>query len=945
LKTKLEAELLNNFFLFQPIIQHFLYIVFIMTDVSSENLAIFMEMFPDKKADEITAAIKKMTRPSPRLEFQMEFLLVHFCTEEKKAEPVAAAATVPVIIKPFSEPIAKPKVIPFSASGLEWKKRKAKEVEEKVESEEFDEEVVEESDYSSMDDEVEKEEIDPFGCDEEEELFEAEEIEIEESKDVEMKDVEAVDDLKITLPPKTAKKTIDIKTLLKQMVTSKPSAKRSKTELINLKAEQDKLDAITRASIENAKLAIKVRCKSEHVDGSPVQYLAAYQIMEASRDRKRCVAVWTRDTGSLDYLQVDKFSGLTNRVNQDKQIIAPFTMEMVFCYDINQFPGSTDNLFGERIRIASCRDLLNPELSPYELKTFCAPQHMLLLHQIRVCSHYDPALDVVQSDYLPVKVATSIPVRTLLGKKNDYDYHRYTEGSLYTACVCQNHTELIPESKTSIYKYQMVPFVPLAGRISEVIAVTAIKRYIVKFRMQVGIHVNYFTREKFGKQLIHRLLAIQHGMKLYRTPALIRSPKTDDGELKPGTWKWSETNPVELIDLEAYHSEAFQWGANEAKEEVAIADLMEFGRQNPLIKHLEYDRFDLKDMKALTAEVGIPESSGIELLPYQAELLRYMLFQESQPLPLFDQLFLLGRTFDPAISELKDGDYPDVNYKQGKYLPARIRTNFSVPMLYENEVDKKISSTIVDPTSEAKKVATKTKETKVAVESDEDEESERDSGDEDSEDDKPKLSARELKALKDLESDALNLGKKAEKDTYKQKLTELERMRKGGVIAAEMRLGKTIMTISLIKYQKKLALERGEQVQATLIIAPINVIMKSWVKACKELAPDLKVLLLADTKLRAKYHQRADLLEKEKFDIVLCATSNLGLFESGSAILKYKYERICVDEAHMFPKPDTIRFFALTEIPSKFAWLLTGKFQSDDLITKELLSKFNANPL
>lgn len=452
----------------------------------------------------------------------------------------------------------------------------------------------------------------------------------------------------------------------------------------------------------------------------------------------------------------------------------------------------------------------------------------------------------------------------------------------------------------------MPPFIPLSGKIVEEIGCKT--HVVVNIRFEIGIHSHYFFDKEYValNPFMRRIISYYHVLKIYNSIPLNFS------------WK----NTLNYKDLKPYHLKEHE------KEDASVASMMKFARNNPLVKNLLYRLFEDKTPKEISEMVGL--SPGHILLPYQIEMITYMLFQENQPLSLFEQNFVVGQ---PAA----EAKHPDVKLFKGK-RPFRFATQAKSLGIYESEQDKTFSKSLAvalrnefelreDEIRKSLMEAMKYFSQKDGVNDYElEEEEEKEELDEEKEFPKRLVIRGQIDADMAFSMVEKFSAKLKEKDKYLNKLSEDEiRKRKGGVLAAEMRLGKTWMTCALESYQRKIS----KTTRPSLYIAPSPVINNSWLKGFEELTPHLKVLNLDNMKIRDKFKTGDDekvkvLFDAGKYDVVLMAFSTPALFPSQSFFHTLDYERIVIDECHKLSAINTQRFFSLTELKSKYFWCLTG---------------------
>ena len=118
-----------------------------------------------------------------------------------------------------------------------------------------------------------------------------------------------------------------------------------------------------------------------------------------------------------------------------------------------------------------------------------------------------------------------------------------------------------------------------------------------------------------------------------------------------------------------------------------------------------------------------------------------------------------------------------------------------------------------------------------------------------------------------------------------------------GILADEMGLGKTIQTISLLSFLREFKQINGYH----LIIMPKSVV-GNWMSEFKRWCPDIRVINLIPKK-----EFREDIIKTQmtpgNFDVVI--TTFEGVRICMSALLKFKWEYIIIDEAHKIKNEDS----------------------------------------
>lgn len=111
-----------------------------------------------------------------------------------------------------------------------------------------------------------------------------------------------------------------------------------------------------------------------------------------------------------------------------------------------------------------------------------------------------------------------------------------------------------------------------------------------------------------------------------------------------------------------------------------------------------------------------------------------------------------------------------------------------------------------------------------------------------------------------------------------------------GILADEMGLGKTIQTIGLLAFLREFKHINGYHI----VIVPKSCI-PNWMNEFKKWCPEMKVVNLI---ARKEYREEilANQLQPGKFDVVV--TTFEGYRICLSALMKFKWEYLIVDEAH-----------------------------------------------
>ncbi|CEN61887.1 hypothetical protein ASPCAL08534 [Aspergillus calidoustus] len=197
---------------------------------------------------------------------------------------------------------------------------------------------------------------------------------------------------------------------------------------------------------------------------------------------------------------------------------------------------------------------------------------------------------------------------------------------------------------------------------------------------------------------------------------------------------------------------------------------------------------------------------------------------------------------------------------------------------------------------------------------------------------------------------------RADMDFYEHKITGTRSSTKpqetvGGILADEMGLGKTLTLLSAIvgslsssqswtaTEPAALGLQRSmTRVGATLVIVPSVLIMEQWCQEIRRHVPGLFAWLKRLTHHRhvctsslqvMKYHGSTRAKDGQSFshyDLVLSTYGTVSReFASGnSQLYEAQWFRLVLDEAHNIRDQSTRQFRAMSSLPAKFRWCLTG---------------------
>lgn len=137
-----------------------------------------------------------------------------------------------------------------------------------------------------------------------------------------------------------------------------------------------------------------------------------------------------------------------------------------------------------------------------------------------------------------------------------------------------------------------------------------------------------------------------------------------------------------------------------------------------------------------------------------------------------------------------------------------------------------------------------------------------------------------------------------------------------GILADEMGLGKTIQTISFLSFLREFKRIKGPH----LIIVPKSTV-PNWMNEFAKWSPDFKCVNLI-----ARKEERERILEtiinKKNFDV--CVTTFEGVRICMSALMKFQWEYVIVDEAHKIKNEESQVAQKLRQLKSHYRLLITG---------------------
>ncbi|KAJ6518654.1 SNF2 family N-terminal domain-containing protein [Mycena sanguinolenta] len=152
-----------------------------------------------------------------------------------------------------------------------------------------------------------------------------------------------------------------------------------------------------------------------------------------------------------------------------------------------------------------------------------------------------------------------------------------------------------------------------------------------------------------------------------------------------------------------------------------------------------------------------------------------------------------------------------------------------------------------------------------------------------------------------------------------------------GILADEMGLGKTLQTISFLSYLKFHRDISGPH----LIVVPKST-LQNWAREFAHWSPEFNVALLTGSK-----EERADIIANRLItqDFEVCVTSYEICLIEKSALKKFSFEYIVIDEAHRIKNVDSILSQIVRSFTSRGRLLITGTPLQNSL--KELFALLN----
>lgn len=137
-----------------------------------------------------------------------------------------------------------------------------------------------------------------------------------------------------------------------------------------------------------------------------------------------------------------------------------------------------------------------------------------------------------------------------------------------------------------------------------------------------------------------------------------------------------------------------------------------------------------------------------------------------------------------------------------------------------------------------------------------------------------------------------------------------------GILADEMGLGKTLQTISMLGYLKHYRKIPGPH----LVIVPKSVVL-NWLNEFKHWCPSIRTVVIMGEKVSRKKHIEEVFLAG-KWDV--CVTSYEMVLNERTALKKFNWRYLVVDEAHRIKNEKTRLATIVRELESANRLLLTG---------------------
>lgn len=152
-----------------------------------------------------------------------------------------------------------------------------------------------------------------------------------------------------------------------------------------------------------------------------------------------------------------------------------------------------------------------------------------------------------------------------------------------------------------------------------------------------------------------------------------------------------------------------------------------------------------------------------------------------------------------------------------------------------------------------------------------------------------------------------------------------------GILADEMGLGKTLQTISFLSYLNHYRGIPGPH----LVVVPKST-LQNWAREFAKWAPDFNVVLLTGSK-----EERAEIIQNRLItgDFDICVTSYEICLIEKSALKKFSFAYIVIDEAHRIKNVDSLLAQIVRAFTSRGRLLITGTPLQNNM--KELFALLN----
>ncbi|KAK6532636.1 hypothetical protein TWF281_006817 [Arthrobotrys megalospora] len=167
---------------------------------------------------------------------------------------------------------------------------------------------------------------------------------------------------------------------------------------------------------------------------------------------------------------------------------------------------------------------------------------------------------------------------------------------------------------------------------------------------------------------------------------------------------------------------------------------------------------------------------------------------------------------------------------------------------------------------------------------------------------------------------ALGLRWMLSKEGYPNRPSNSLRSR-GGILADEMGMGKTLTTLALVATSKELTPQQGDDktLPATLIICPKSV-TTGWEEQIKKFTRNINFLLYDPAEWKS---QRPNF---HGYDLVITTYGAIASSRSRTAkeLSGHRWRRVILDEAHTIRERSTKQAKAIFALNSEYRWCLTG---------------------